>query len=195
MHDPVTPQLHKPCDQQSPLDVLLSACLELTGTSLGNVQLMDWRTGHLRMATQRGFTADFVDHFRTVAVHDGTACGRAIRARSAVVVEDVQVDREFAPNRRFADEAGFRAVLSTPLISTSGAFIGVVSTHFPATHRPTDAEMGKMTAAAELAANGIIQTRARGDGSSMRNADRQRIERSVAAVESSYELLRRIERR
>jgi GAF domain-containing protein len=182
-------------DAQRPLERLLSAMLEVTGASLGNVQLMDWRTGRLTIASQRRFSRSFLDHFRTVFVRDGSACGRAIRDRRPIIIEDVMLDCEFAPHRKIADEAGFRAVQSTPLISTSGAFLGVVSTHFSAAHRPTADEMLAVSCAADAEANSIIARRANGssDPRGWQNANRTRIANSIASVESSYELLRRLE--
>lgn len=182
-------------DDRLPLERLLSASLAATGASMGNVQLMDWHTGRLTIANQRGFGRSFLECFRTVDARDGSACGRAVRDRRPVVIEDVMRDCEFAPYRRIADEAGFRAVQSTPLISTSGAFLGVVSTHFSAPHRPTAGEMLAVGCAADAEANAIIARRANGpsDPQGWQNADRKRIANSIASLVSSYELLRRIE--
>lgn len=183
-------------DDRLPLERLLSASLAATGASMGNVQLMDWHTGRLTIANQRGFGRSFLECFRTVDARDGSACGRAVRDRRPVVIEDVMRDCEFAPYRRIADEAGFRAVQSTPLISTSGAFLGIVSTHFSTAHRPTAGEMLAVSSAARAVANAIIRQRAQEstDSEDQEDAGRNRIERSIAALMSSYELLRRIER-
>src|SRR5262249_22759804 len=62
--------------------------------------------------------------------------------------------------RIIAIRAGFRAVQSTPLISSSGAFVGVLSTHFPAAHRPTQGELKILKRVGELTANAIIRQRA-----------------------------------
>jgi signal transduction protein with GAF and PtsI domain len=148
-------------DIQSVLDFALSRSLELTGTELGNVQLMDWSTGYLTIAAQRGFNEDFLRLFRFVKAEDGSACGRAIRKRSPIVIEDLLSDREFAPYRTIALDAGFRAVQSTPLISSGGAFVGVMSTHFPSKHLPADHEMQALSITAELVANAIIRARPR----------------------------------
>ena len=120
---------------QSVLDCALSESLEVTGTVLGNVQVMDWKTGCLTIAGQRSFNDEFLTFFRSVRAGTGSACGRAMRERRSIVIEDVLLDREFAPYRTIALKSGFRAVQSTPLISSSGAFVGVLSTHFPAAHR------------------------------------------------------------
>ena len=193
------PQRLQSCsDIQSVLNCGLALSLELADAVLGNVQLMDWKTGSLTIAAQRGFNDEFLSCFRLVSAGSGSACGRAIRKRSSIVIEDVLLDREFALYRTVALEAGFRAVQSTPLISSSGAFLGVLSTHFSETHRPSEGEMQAVKVAGERTANAIIKQRAtarRGDGHSEEKAEEERIARTVAAVERSYELLRQVDRR
>jgi len=52
-----------------PLKLLYSAldrALTLAGQQLGNVQLIDWNAGELKIAAQRGFAQDFLDSFRAV---------------------------------------------------------------------------------------------------------------------------------
>jgi GAF domain-containing protein len=185
-------------DESSNLDELLgrilSSSLDLMGAPLGNVQLMNWKSGHLSIAAQRGFREPFLEVFRSVRADDGAACGQALRRRSPVVIEDVLDDAEFAPFREVALEAGFRAVQSTPLVSSNGAFVGMVSTHFDARHRPLDTEMATLRSLAEVAANGIVRERLR----AARERDGHKallnktLTTSTAAIASSYELLQRV---
>jgi len=189
--DLIAPQLDRCRGLQSLLDAALSCCLSLTGTTLGNVQLMDWTFGYLTIAAQRGFDPHFVNRFRRVSLNDGTACGRAVRDRRCVVIEDVFADGEFAPYREIADQAGFRAVQSTPLISRSGAFLGVLSTHFANRHRPTDKEALATKVLAEMTANAIIRQRIVKAGSGRANYDKQ-IAASLDAVEHSWQVLRQV---
>ncbi len=146
-------------DVPSALDCVLECSLELTGARLGNVQLMDWKAGYLAIVAQRGFGAEFLTVFRRVELDHGTACGRALKGRTTVVIDDVMADPEFSPYREVAGRAGFRAVQSTPLVSRSGAFVGVLSTHFGAVGRPTCSQLERLQEAAELAANAIIRLR------------------------------------
>lgn len=141
------------------LESVLSRGLELTGTVLGNIQLMDWRTGCLAIAAQCGFNDEFLNFFRYVEIEGGSACARAIRERRAIVVEDVLRDWEYAPCRTIALDSGYRAVQSTPLISSAGTFVGVLSTHFATPHRPSAEEMLALSELAESTANVIILRR------------------------------------
>jgi hypothetical protein len=114
------------------LNNLLDLVLVLHDTRMGNIQLFDVKTGELRIVVQRGFQGDFLQHFWAVTVEDNSACGRAVRARKTVVIPDVLRDELFTPHVPIAVAAGFRAVQSTPLITSTGTLIGVLSTHFPA---------------------------------------------------------------
>jgi GAF domain-containing protein len=107
----------------------LDEALTLAGQQLGNIQLVDWNAGYMEIVTQRGFAQDFLDSFRRVTTRDGCACGRALLVRDTVVIHDVTTDRDFLLYRDVAERAGFRAVQSTPLLSPSGAFFGIISTH------------------------------------------------------------------
>ena len=64
---------------------------------------------------------------------------------------------QFAPYREIADQLGFRAVQSTPLITSQNACIGVVSTHFAQPHEPTAIEMQTLGAYAGLAADLLVK--------------------------------------
>jgi GAF domain-containing protein len=158
-------ELQKCTDIQSVLNCVLDRSLELSGTCFGNVQLMDWRSGYLEIKAQRGFQSEFLNFFDRVKVEDWSACARALRNCETVVIDDIMADKQFSPYREIACHAGVRAVQSVPLVSSSGAALGVLSVHFPMVHRPTDIQVLGMTEAAKLAANAMIHLRVvNGDG-------------------------------
>jgi GAF domain-containing protein len=163
-------------DERSVADRLLDLGLQLSQTALGNVQLMNWKRGYLEINVQSGFSRDFLDFFKQVHIEDASACARALRNRSSIIIEDITADQQFAPCRDILAKAGVRAVQSTPMTSSSGALIGILSTHFPKLHLPTGIEMRNLRHAAHLAADAIIAIRAN-------NAN------SVDAINSSIELV------
>lgn len=149
-------------DVPSVVDCTLDAGLTLTGADLGNVQLLDWKENYLTIAAHRGFHQEFLDFFHRVSVDSPSSiCARAMRERRAIVISDVMLDEAFAPCRAIAERAGFRSVQSTPLISSSGARFGIVCTHFPKPHHPSDGEMSAVRSLATLAANAIARMRTR----------------------------------
>jgi GAF domain-containing protein len=133
----------------------------VTHASLGNVQLIDWTVGYLEIVAHQGFSDEFLPCFRRVSQLDGSACGRAL-LRGTVAIADVLEDDSFASYRGVAERAGFRAVQSTPLLSSSGALCGVVSTHSMQTGRLTDQQLCALEDVAARAANRIIRLKERG---------------------------------
>jgi PAS domain S-box-containing protein len=110
------------------LEEVLDATMALHGADFGVVQQVD-AGGALVIVAQRNLPQAFLSHFARVS-DDSAVSGRAMRRRERVIVEDVLADPLFAPHRRIAAIAGFRAVQSTPLVSRKGELLGVISTHF-----------------------------------------------------------------
>src|SRR5215469_11412608 len=145
----------------------LKVVLSLARAERGNVQLADPGTGDLRIVSQCGFDAEFLDHFAVVD-DDGSACGRAAMHCKQLVIADVCTDAGFEPHRRIAAASGFRAVQSTPLLDKAGHLVGVVSTHYPRPFAPQARDMRLIKRYADLVAR-ILASRlnaAIADGSS-----------------------------
>jgi DNA-binding transcriptional regulator YdaS (Cro superfamily) len=109
----------------------LREALELYGTDLGNVQLLNSR-GSLEIVAERGFAAPFLEFFREVSAGHSSACGRALRLARSILVPDVAASEIFRATeaREVMLAAGARAVQSTPVLSTAGHAYGMISTHF-----------------------------------------------------------------
>jgi signal transduction protein with GAF and PtsI domain len=133
------------------LDDALDGAIAMLGSDCGNIQLLAPRAAGLRIVAHRGCSDEFLDYFAVVD-DEGAACGRAMLSSAQVVVPDVERDPAFAAHRHIAASSGFRAVQSTPLVGRRGRTLGVVSTHFGRPHRPTDAELERMTVFARLTA-------------------------------------------
>jgi PAS domain S-box-containing protein len=128
---------------QEGLEVMLAAVIELLGADKGNVQLLEGsgRDGVLRIAAQRGFQPDFLEHFREVSADDDCACGRALRSGQRIIIEDVEVE---AALRALARAADYRSVVTTPLIGGDGKTLGMLSAHFRSVHRPGERELRRL---------------------------------------------------
>jgi GAF domain-containing protein len=118
---------------------ILDDVIALHGSEFGNVQLA--AGDQLVIAAQQGFFGPFLTTFRRVSKDDDSACGRAIPRGQQIVIADVETDEAYAPFRKIAAEAGYRAVQSTPLLTSTRILVGVVSTHFTVPHTPTTIEM------------------------------------------------------
>ncbi len=141
------------------LDEILEAAIDITNADKGNVQLL--HDGALKIVAQRGFDRAFVDFFDTV--HAGeAACGVAMQRGARVIVDDVATGAIFAgsPARDVLLAADVRAVQSSPLISRSGALLGMFSTHYRRASRPTDEALRVLDVLARQAADLIERARA-----------------------------------
>jgi PAS domain S-box-containing protein len=121
---------------QSGLEEVLSAVVGLLGAQKGNVQLLDETATVLRIVAQREFNADFLEFFAEVTAADESVCGRALKTGERIIVEDIEAAEQYRGLREIARAAGFRAVVSTPLIGPDGTPFGMLSTHFEAVHLP-----------------------------------------------------------
>jgi GAF domain-containing protein len=165
------------------LENALTSYLRVFGTRLGNVQILDIRDSHavLSIAAQRGFRRPFLKAFATVSAEDDSACGRALRHRKSVIIPDVDEDVDFAPFRGIAHDAGYRGVISTPLCTSWGHVVGVISTHFPQPHRPSAAHIAEGEVIALDLAHDILDT-----------VDMLGDSAKTAAVRASYPSSRRL---
>lgn len=127
------------------LSVALDDVIALHGAERGNVQLLD-ATGQLVIVAQLGLSREFLTVFRRVELHEGSVCARAAKENRIVFVPDVEKDPEFSPYLDIARRIPFRAVLSSPAVTSDGRFIGIVSTHSANLFRPTPLELETLSA-------------------------------------------------
>lgn len=146
-------------DLRSGLEQMVDAGIALLGADMGNIQLLNPETHMLEIAAQRGFGREFREHFREVSAEETSACTRSLRSKQRIIVEDVELDPEYAPHRAVAAAAGYRAVQSTPLNDENGTPIGMFSTHFRKPHRPSDLELVRFDLYASQAAQFIQRLR------------------------------------
>ncbi len=143
-------RLYRSQSFEQTVQTILEDAIALHGAEYGNVQLP--AGGDLMIVAQRGLPAPFLRTFRRVDKDDGSACGRALRHGTSVVIRDVEQDPEYAGFRDDARIAGYRAVQSTPLVTGDGRLLGLASTHFAMVHEPTPIEMETLRSYGAMAA-------------------------------------------
>jgi PAS domain S-box-containing protein len=138
---------------------IVSAAIVITGADKGNIQLLDPASDSLTIAAQRGFEEPFLKFFASVC-NGNCACGAAMHSAERIIVEDVMQSEIFAgqPSLTLLD-AGVRAVQSTPLVSSAGNLLGILSTHFRLPHRPGERELRLMDVLARQAADYLERKR------------------------------------
>ncbi|HET6438562.1 MAG TPA: PAS domain-containing protein [Anaeromyxobacter sp.] len=156
------------------LTEIVDAAIAISGADFGNIQILDARSGDLRLAAQRGFPGWWLDHWKTAPRGRGS-CGTALERGERVIVEDVEQSPIFVgtPNLEIQRRAGIRAVQSTPLMSRSGDPLGMVSTHYRKPGRPDERALRLLDLLARQTADIIERARAE---EAMRSANARLLE-------------------
>jgi PAS domain S-box-containing protein len=155
------------------LDDVLENAIVTSGADFGNIQLYNPQIGALEIVAQRGFRQDFLDHFRTVRIDEGSACAQAMQSGQRIIIEDVNLDPAYQRHRAIAGAAGYRAVQSTPLKSRDGRILGMLSTHFRRPHRVSDRDQRLLDLYADHAVDLIERLRFE---QALKDADRRKDE-------------------
>jgi two-component system CheB/CheR fusion protein len=142
------------------LQDILASAVELTGADFGNVQLFNPRTNALEIVARHGFDGEFAEHFRSIALDERSACGRALKSAARAMVDDVERDPFYKPYRVAAAQAGYRAVQSTPLISRDGRILGILSTHYAHPHAASERDLRMLDLYTRQAADFVEHRRA-----------------------------------
>lgn len=146
-------------DRDGCLLEILKVAIEISGADKGNIQLVDPASGLLSHTTDSGFDPAFVEFFSDG--NKASACNVALETQQRVIVEDVRHSALFVGGSSLSamNKAGVRAVQSTPLVSSAGKVLGVISTHFSSTRQPTEQEMRLMDLLARQAADYLERKR------------------------------------
>jgi two-component sensor histidine kinase len=125
------------------LSEITRTAIAISGADKGNLQLFDETLGSLRIVAQQGFQERFLKFFENVDDHVASACGTAMATHDQVIVDDVLTSKIFVdePTQKVLLDAEVRAVISTPLKSSKGGLLGVISTHFSRPGHPSERQL------------------------------------------------------
>jgi GAF domain-containing protein len=154
MLDQMSQRLHACRTFEDAVRRIVIDVVALHGAEFGNIQMLI-RDG-LVIVGQHGLGAAFLKTFRKVRRDDDCACGRALREGRSVIVADVATDEAYAPFRAAAKRAGYRSVQSTPMLTSDGELVGIVSTLFANAYMPTPIEMNTLSLYCRLAAERLL---------------------------------------
>lgn len=132
------------CDLDLCLEAILDAAIDFTQAAKGNIHLIGQERDAMQMRFHSGFGPSFLAYYEKVDAGHDSACGTALRRLQRIVVDDIRKSDIFIGKRslKILLDEGILAVQSTPLISSKGVALGVISTHFDKTHRPGERELG-----------------------------------------------------
>ena len=75
------------------------------------------------------------------------------------MIEDVELDTDFAPNRDMAAQAGYRALLATPMRGHDGSALGILTTLFRQPHHASEQDLQQLELYARYAVDLVIRLR------------------------------------
>lgn len=156
---------------------IMDAAITLSRADAGTLQCFDVKTNQLKLLATKGFSQGMIDHFDCVMANSQTSCGQALLTGERTFIDFDAPNDPDGSLKMHLDE-GFFSAQSTPLISRSGQFIGMFSTHWRRHHRPSERELRFLDLLARQAADLIEQRQA--------FAERQHLlEREQAAREAA----------
>jgi two-component sensor histidine kinase len=124
-------------------DEIIRTAIAISGADKGNLQLFDETLGSLRIIAQQGFQDRFLKFFENVDDHVASSCGTAMATNDQVIVDDVLTSKIFVdePTQKVLLDAEVRAIISTPLKSSKGGLLGVISTYFSRPGHPSERQL------------------------------------------------------
>jgi hypothetical protein len=132
------------------LGLLLDQALRISGTHMGNVRIVEPEPRRLHIIAHRGLDRRFLERFGVVQEDEPTACARALRFGSRIVIENILDDPEYRPYVELARRTGYSAEQATP-IRNDGHVAGTISTLYPTQHLVTTYEARNLDEIAEAA--------------------------------------------
>ena len=106
----------------------------------------------LRVETYAGFSAEQIRLF-------GEIPASFFSMQRRTLIEDIETPGTYFPFMDAAEQVGFRAVFSAPIVNSRGEALGVVATFFRNPHAPTDRQSRLVELYARQAANALDNAR------------------------------------
>ncbi|MCW1886661.1 GAF domain-containing protein [Luteolibacter flavescens] len=138
---------------------ILSAAITLAKADAGSVQVVEPDGEGLSVLVSKGFSETLIARFHHVDISSPTSCGLALKTKQRAYVNyDRSSGEEADPSLQPLLDAGFHSAQSTPLVNRRGRPIGMITTHWRKSHRPSDHELRFLDLLARQAAD-LIERR------------------------------------
>ena len=140
-------------ERQQLLNGVLNAIAGLQKTDLAMLLLLPNASSKaLRVETYAGFSAEQIKLF-------GEIPAAFFSMQRRTLIEDIETPGTYFPFMDAAEQVGFRAVFSVPIINSRGEALGAVVTFFRNPHAPTDRQSRLVELYARQAANALDNAR------------------------------------
>ncbi|MDD2495486.1 MAG: ATP-binding protein, partial [Tissierellia bacterium] len=136
---------------------ILTAAIDLSHADMGNIQLLN--DNELDIYVYFGFDESLLNYFKK-SIKGINSWETALEEKFRVCVEDVSQSTLFAGSHdlNVLANVGVKSVQSTPLITSTGKLLGILSTHYKENHKFEDREIRMLDMLAHQAANLIERT-------------------------------------
>lgn len=178
-------------DLPSLYEQLLEAATTIMHAEMGDIQLFIPERNELLLLTWKGFTEEIAESWKWVGKDSGTICSEAFNVNKRIIIRDIE-DCEFvkkAGSLKGLLSAGIRAGQSTPLITRSGQFVGMISTMWNKIHEPSERELHLLDILARQAAD-VIEKKQREEN--FLTHLQEEVDNRTIALKESKDLLQNI---
>jgi len=129
-------------DETALFQQILDAGLTLMNAGFASLQRIA-ADGNLDLLAWRGFHPESARHWQRVSCDSETTCGDALRDSNRYMVHDTEQCEALEGTTHLQEfrRSGIRAMQSTPLVARDGRQVGVMSTHWPRPHTPSEHEL------------------------------------------------------
>ncbi len=205
----VSTELLAPDEPQALYDLILDAMSGIMRSQAASIQMLDDKTGQLKLIRSRGLHPKSVEFWQNVDANSASGCGEALRDCRRRVIFDVEKHPPFEGDAVIDEyrRSGLRAVQSTPLVARNGRRLGMISTLWAEPHEPSEddfrsfdvlarqvADLIERSQSEELLRHADERLRQFGEASSdilwMRDAETMRWTYLTSAFEEIYGLSR-----
>jgi PAS domain S-box-containing protein len=146
---------------QALYEQILDAMMAVMQSQGASMQILERRTGTLKLLAWRGFHPQAAAFWERVDANGASACGEALKTARRILVSDIETCEFMAGSKDLEAYrlSNLRAVQSTPLRSRTGGALGMVSTHWCAPHEPSVDDFSRFDVLTRQAADLIERAR------------------------------------
>jgi two-component sensor histidine kinase len=139
-------QLLPEADISTLYEKVMDAAVSIMHSDFASIQMYypeRGSSGELRLLGFHGFESQAAKFWEWVRADSQCTCGVALRTGRRIIASDVETADFLAGTADLAtyQEAGIRAVQSTPLVSRDGKLLGMISTHWRKPHQPSERDL------------------------------------------------------
>jgi len=148
-------QLINASDPEALYAKILDAAVAIMRSDFASMQMFYPERGELRLLAYRGFSPTAAAFWEWVGPGSRSTCGVALATGDRSILPDIDLSdfMEGSEALEIFRQAGIRAMQSTPLVSRTGRLLGMISTHWPNPHQPSERDLGLLDVLARQAAD------------------------------------------